>query len=392
MVSKWASSWICACKWLTFAMVVTALLLSTGCWDRKEVNDLAIVTIAGIDRKDNGEIELTVEIVVPKQEGGKTQISGNASKESGPTLIWSASGATVADAVSKLQRKLSRAIYWGQLELLVVGEALSRDRFREQLDYIVRDNNIRLRVQPFVCKGAVSDFLASASPLEQTKADFLGGEADRVFHRSITLNLLVQGLGKNTQSAMLPYLDITQEGNKSIPYVKGYAVFSRERMAGVIQGDSFSGAKWILHQVKGDVETVKMRKPISSLISIGILSSSTQLVTELQEGMPRIEVGIEAEVNVVQNTTRFKTSDPNFIRQVEKSASDDIRRNVETAIKQSQEMGADIFGFGEVINRRYPGEWQQLQDRWDMIFPSMQVKVEVKVNVRHIGMYNEPTG
>lgn len=368
------------------------MLLSTGCWDRKEVNDLAIVTIAGLDRKDDGEIELTLEIVVPKQEGSKTQMSGNVSKGSGSTLIWSASAATVAAAVSKLQRKLPRAIYWGQLELLVVGEALSRDQFQEQLDYFLRDNNIRLRVQPFICKGAVRNFLASASPLEQTKAEFLGDEAARVFRRPISLNLLVQKLGKKSESAMLPYLDITRDGNESVPYVKGYAIFSGDRMAGVMQGESFSGVKWLVHQVKGDVESVKLKEPTSSLISIGVLSSSTRLVPSLEEGIPRMEVGIEAVLSVVQNTTRFKTSDPKFIRQVEKAAIDDIRHRVESTIKQAQGMGADIFGFGEVINRHHPREWQRLQDRWDRIFPSMQVKVEVNVSVRHIGMYNEPAG
>lgn len=384
--------WIRGCKRLWLAIAATVLLLSTGCWDRTEVNDLAIVTIAGLDKKDNGEIEVTLEIVVPKQEGGQTQTGGTASKGSGSTLIWSAEGATAAAAVSKLQRKLPREIYWGQLELLVAGEVLSRDQFREQLDYLVRDNNIRLRVQPFVCKGTARKFLSFANPLEQTKSGFLSGEAERVFHRPTTLNLLVQKLGNKSDSALLPYLDVTQDGHACVPYVRGYAVFSRDRMAGVIQGESFSGAKWLLHEVKGDVETVQLKESSSSLISVGVLSANTRFVPTLKEGMPRMEVGIEAELSVAQNTTPVKTSDPKFIRQVERAAADDIRHQAETAIKQAQRMKADIFGFGETINRSHPREWQRMQKRWEQIFPSMQVKVKVKASVRNIGMYNKPAG
>ncbi|GJM69528.1 hypothetical protein HMSSN036_17440 [Paenibacillus macerans] len=53
---------------------------------------------------------------------------------------------------------MPRTIYWGQLQVLVVGEALARDGLREQLDYLVRDNEIRLRVMPFVTRGKVRDF------------------------------------------------------------------------------------------------------------------------------------------------------------------------------------------------------------------------------------------
>ncbi|MFB5676178.1 Ger(x)C family spore germination protein [Paenibacillus terreus] len=381
-----------ASKQLLLVMAVTVLIFTTGCWDRMEVNDLAIVTTAGLDRKNDGMIELSLEIVIPKEGGSKTQKSNSSSKGNGSTLIWSASGVTAADAASRVQRKLSRTVYWGQLEMLVVGEALSRSQFREQLDYLVRDNNIRLQVEPFVCKGAARDFLASASPLEQTKADFLGGESRRLFGRPITLNRLVQHLGNISEEAIIPYADTTHDGKKSVPYVKGYAVFSRDHMAGVIQGKSFSGMKWILKQVEGEVDTVRLERPFSSLISLKVISSSTRLVPKLEGETPHMDMLIETEMSVVQNTTRFKTSDTKFIRYVENAEVDNIRNKVETSIKQAQRLGTDIFGFGEAINRRNPREWQHLQDRWRRIYPSIQTNVMVKVKIRQIGMNNEPVG
>lgn len=383
-----AFPWLRVCKKPIFVMMATILLFSTGCWDRIEVNDLAIIRIAGLDRKENGEIELSLEIVAPKRGEKKSQKS-----ESAPTLIWSASGATAADAASKLQLKLSRSVYWGQLELLVFGETLAREKFLEQIDFLVRDNSIRLRVQPFVCKGPVSSFLASVNPLEQTKADFLGGEAERLFRKPITLNRLVQKLGKKSETAMLPYMDTTQDGNESIPYVKGYAVFSSDHMAGVIQGKAFSGVRFIFKQVNGDVETVKLEAPSNPLVSLKVLSSNAQLVPRIEGEMPRMTVGIKVNVSVLQNTSRFESSDPIFIRQTEKAAVDVIRYKVEKSIKQAQGMGVDIFGFGEAFYRQYPREWQRLQeDRWESIFPSMQVKVNVEVRILHTGMNNEPAG
>ncbi|WP_233476434.1 Ger(x)C family spore germination protein [Paenibacillus sonchi] len=386
--------WMPACKSILLVMAATVLLFSTGCWDRMEVNDLAIVTTAGLDLKNNGEIELTLEIVHPKEGGGDTQQSKSksSSKSSGSTLIWSASGATAADAASELQVKLSRTVYWGQLEILVAGEALSRSQLREQLDYLVRDSNVRLRVRPFVCKGTARDFLASDPPLEKTKADFLGGESKRLFRRAITLNSLVQNLGNISKEAFLPYVDTTQDGGESVPYVKGYAAFSSYRMAGLIQGESYSGAKWILKQVKGDVETVKLERPSSPLISLGVLSSSTRIDPKFAGEIPRMDIVIEAEMSLVQNTTHFKTTDSKFIRNVEEAAVDKIRNKAEITIKQAQRMKADIFGFGEEIERHNPRKWKHIHDQWERMYPLVQANVQVKVRIRQTGMNSVPVG
>ncbi|MHA6533508.1 Ger(x)C family spore germination protein [Paenibacillus sp. BAC0078] len=373
-------------------MAVAGLLFVTGCWDREEVNDLAIVTTAGLDLNEDGKIELSLEIVIPKERGSETQKGKNNSKSSGSSLIWTASGATAADAASELQTKLSRTIYWGQLEMLVVGEALSHSQLREQLDYLVRDSNVRLRVKPFVSKGTARDFLASTSPLERTKADFLEGESERLFRRPITLNSLVQKLGNISNEAFIPYVDTTHDGEENVPYVKGYAAFSGYHMAGLIQGESYSGAKWILEQMRGDVETVKLERPSSSLISLGVLSSSTRLAPNLKGEIPHMDILIEAEMSIVQNTTRFKTSDSKFIHNVEEVAVEDIRHKTEATIKQAQRMGADIFGFGDAIDRHNPRKWKHIHDHWKQIYPSMQTDVQVKVKIRQIGMNSVPVG
>ena len=49
-------------------------LLLTGCWDRKELNQLGIAMAIGLDKGDDGKIQLTSQIVRPgameKQGGG----------------------------------------------------------------------------------------------------------------------------------------------------------------------------------------------------------------------------------------------------------------------------------------------------------------------------------
>lgn len=61
---------------LLFLSFSGSLLLLGGCWDRVEINDLAIVTAAAIDEKGANRVELSLQIFVPKSMGGQGQGQG----------------------------------------------------------------------------------------------------------------------------------------------------------------------------------------------------------------------------------------------------------------------------------------------------------------------------
>lgn len=381
---------------LSLLLSAAALLALGGCWDQEEVNDLAIVTSLGLDRRENGSIELTVEIVAPQQGRGAGAMpggeGGNAVKSSGQMVIRTAEGLTAGDASARLRTLLPRSLYWGQLETLIIGESLARQGIREQLDFLIRDNEVRLRVMPFVYQGKPRDFLTSAYRLVQSKADFLTGEANRVFKHPMTLNDLVQQFGNESDATALPYIQIRQQGEEAVPFMEGYAVFKHDRMTGVMDKELFIGTKWLMDALNRDIVTVNMPEASASGVSLRVLSSKSKLSPRRTEKQWRMDIQIDTELAVIQNTTRHKTSDPDYVHQVEEAAARQIRTFAERSIRQAQRSGADIFGFGEAIYRHSPREWSSMQNRWKDKFPSLEVDVFVQVNIRRIGMNNVPVG
>ena len=96
---------------LLLATLVSVPLLS-GCWDRVEVNDLAIVTAAAINKKDDNQIELSIQIFIPKtlsSGGGEAGGSGGGKM----TVTASQTGKNIAEALSKLHGKMPREIFGG---------------------------------------------------------------------------------------------------------------------------------------------------------------------------------------------------------------------------------------------------------------------------------------
>ncbi|MDQ6600567.1 hypothetical protein RCG21_30420 [Bacillus salipaludis] len=102
---------------LAILFIFTVLFLS-ACWDREEVNDLALVTATGIDKKANNKIELSVLVFIPKGGGSQQSMDINSSGNSSNVLVRSAEGTTIADAMSKLQEKLPRTIFLGIVKCL----------------------------------------------------------------------------------------------------------------------------------------------------------------------------------------------------------------------------------------------------------------------------------
>ncbi|RJS59050.1 hypothetical protein [Bacillus sp. PK3_68] len=69
---------------LLFLSFSGSLLLLGGCWDRVEINDLAIVTAAAIDEKGVNRVELSLQIFVPKSMGDKAKDKEGEEEEKKP--------------------------------------------------------------------------------------------------------------------------------------------------------------------------------------------------------------------------------------------------------------------------------------------------------------------
>jgi spore germination protein KC len=78
---------------------------------------------------------------------------------------------------------------------------------------------------------------------------------------------------------------------------------------------------------------------------------------------------------------------PNNITMLERELESDLKGRIKLTLKKVQkEMKADIIGFGEAFHRKYPEEWLDVKERWDEVFPTVEVTLNIKSNVRRPGM------
>ena len=156
-------------------MLVVLLLcpLLTGCWDRKEINDLALVTGVAIDQASDNSIEVSVQIFIPQGSTQSSQSGVEATGGSGTTFVQSAQGVNIADALAQLQMKFSRKIFWGHSEVYLFGAEKAEHGLKDDLDFLMRDSEPRERAYTFVTKGKAKEVLEKHSILERDTSEVL---------------------------------------------------------------------------------------------------------------------------------------------------------------------------------------------------------------------------
>lgn len=107
------------------AMAILLLLTASisGCWSRREIEDIAFVTMTGVDQGESeGEVILTIHVAKPSSGAGGPQGEPDARL----VATYSAVGATVAEASARVADRLPRRITWAHSTIIAVGERYAR--------------------------------------------------------------------------------------------------------------------------------------------------------------------------------------------------------------------------------------------------------------------------
>ncbi|MDR7002831.1 Ger(x)C family spore germination protein [Neobacillus niacini] len=375
---------------MSFLFIFTVLFLS-ACWDRQEVNDLALIMATGFDKKANNHIELSVLVFIPKGGGSQQTLGISSSGEDSNVLVRSAEGITIADAMAKLQEKLPRMIFWGHSEVFIFGEALAKDGIRDHVDFIMRHPQLRERGHIFVSKQKAKDILSLFPPLERDLSEVLN---ELVKHRAgmnVTTKEFSQWLISDSGDCALPWIKILspekgKDQKQTIAYIKGTAIFNKDKMVGLIDDSVTRGVLWLRNDIRLAIITIHPPHT-KGYISINLTQADTKLLPKIENGKWKITLQSESNSDIIQNTTKLDVSNPEVGNMIEKQVDQVIEKRVKLALNQVQkDMKADVFGFGEAFHRKYPKIWNKEGKRWDEIFPNVEVSFKIKSKIRRQGM------
>lgn len=367
----------------------------TGCWDRVEVNDLAIITAAAIDRMEDGTITISVQLFIPRSiTSGET----GEDPSQGSTFVREGTGENLAYAVAKLQANVPRKLFWGHCKMYIFGEEQARSGIRNEIDFLTRHPSPRGNSIMYVSKGEAKDILMLVPPLERYSGEALKKLTIDENGMKTTLMDIDKGLIGDSESLSMPYiqkLSPVEQSRKSfetIPVIVGTAIFKKDKMVGTLNMKETRGLLWLKDKVKGSTISIKPKEEAGNIImtpTVGNIKYNPQII----DGRWIMNLNINMEGDIVQNETNLNLMNENILKKMKSQFEETLKERVaQTVEKIQQEYKADVIGFGKRFHQKYPKEWKKVREKWDEQFAQVKVNVNVYAKVRRSGYIGPPAG
>jgi len=378
-------------------VIFIAALFVSGCWDRRELNELSIAVGMGLDLSESG-IEVTAQVVNP----GEVVARGGSTGYSTPVTTLSAIDKTTFEALRKLNTLAPRKIYTSHLRVLVIGERLARHGLNDVLDGVSRDREFRSDFYLIVAKGTTAkNVLSILTPMEKIPANKMFitlGQSHKYWAPTVKVQLddFMSDEANPVKSMVLTGLEVVGNSEKgrtkrnesrSTPYAllnySGVGLFKGGKLVDWLGEEESKGYNYIMDNVYNTAGHISC--PGGKELGVEVIRAKATKKGKVEGGRPEITVRLFVEENISEVRCKIDLTKQQNIVLLEQLGEDKLEGILMSVIRKAQANKADIFGFGEAVEDANPRAWKAMEDKWPEYFAKLDVKVEVDVQIRKLG-------
>ena len=426
-----------------FLIIILTLstFLLTGCYNKKELDNLAYVIALGADVGSGDELNITYQIAVPLKISSD---SGKTGEENYITHTVTANSLYTGN--SKVNSLTSKEVNLSHVKLIVYSEELAKQDLSGHINGIVSNVSIRPKTTVALCKGKAKDFLEKITPnLEASPAryyellfesqkytdDTIASELINFYStagaldQATTLLILSNQSGddetssktkneenikkeqhltgisnKNDQSVKSSAGDSggSQEKNedkksKSETKFLGIAAFNGGKMVGTIPEELVASHLILTSSLKNGNITVEDVEQKNKLASIHLTQNKhCKFDVTLENETPEINISIDltAKLQSSNSTTDYLTNkNKNALKE---KLEEKLEQQLNEYFKLTQDLNSDIAGLGKYVKTKYL-TWEEFEkSKWLENYKNakINVKVSVDLNVSRVISHTVP--
>ncbi|WP_028611102.1 Ger(x)C family spore germination protein [Paenibacillus harenae] len=406
-----ANQWMRPVKLLCVMLIAIPLL--TGCWDRLEIEERAVVLGVSIDVVREGAEEEESEIThtqgsVPAPRTGLVKVGvqialpgriplgpgeGGGSQGDSSKTVWviDVVGHSIDDAFMNLQQQISSRLFFGHLRVIVVSEEVARKGLENVNDYFRRNSEVRRMAWMMISKGDALSLMKAAPKLERIPTLYLMSTLDEGIRMGKFpkdyIGIYWSNSSKKGQEGFLPFVERKQEQNVE---VMGLAYFKGDRMVGTTKPLEIAGYLGIKGVNPAGYRVFINLEGTRETVMTYVTQRRSIIDIQIKDGRPYFKIGVNLEVNLEEKMNEALFVDnTEIIKAIERQQEQAGEKFYLNIIEKTQEKGSDIFGFGEQLRARRPGYWSskiKTKENWQRLYKDAAFEVKVTVNVRRIGM------
>lgn len=372
---------------IAFILILILSLLQTGCWNAREIDELAFVLSIGLD-KEGYEFKVTAQIASPETYS-KTPSGVGTAQKGKPFLLISSTGKTIFEAIRNMASISSRRIFWSHIKVIIIGEELARSNTLEIFDFFSRNPELRLRTLVAVTPGKAAELLEFVPTMEKDPAIYLEkviekknltGKSYSIMLKDFLEDYLDPNVGPVTSRIILD-----KSNSKLVLKTTGAYVFDDCKLVGSLKEEETRGLLWIKNKMNDSVMVVNC--PYDGLpTTLEIKRAKSSFKSYLDNGTPHFTINVNVTAFLTEQACLTDFNDMQKLNELEKALEAAIRKDIQSTMIAAEELGVDFPGLSRILHRQHKEEWHQISSKWNSLFKNTEVTIIVKADIPHVSL------
>ena len=369
---------------------------------REEITRKTVVQAIGVDQLEDGSGGMRITFA-PAMSRDQESLQGST-EEINNVIV--SDGETFYEAVKKAQTFSSNTVYLGQTDLLVIGEAAAREDLAKYIDFVTRNQDMRMDLHIVVAKDTTAEEVLrcdsddGATSFEAIESLLLDA-GEMSYSSEVKMRQVVQAMEEETLVPILPAVTIAkQEESKGGPAtisLVGYGIFHDGKLIRFLQEDGAKAFNLLTGRFECSVAVINAQD--IGKRSAQLLNSSVELATDTKDGKPAFTFRVDLTANIterVSNNANPKAEELRFTEEtlhaLEEDLTNQLKGEMERVIAQSQSDGVDYLGLADHLYRSDPDEWERVKEDWESLYPQLSIQVEVEPQIQNFYTINQGLG
>lgn len=374
--------------------IISILLFTlTGCWNYRELNDYAIVTGMAIDYTDN-----KYEVSLLFSSSKKTEKEQNSI-----ITVYSDTGNSVYEAIKNISLSIPKEIYISHLSTVIISEDLARNGVNPILDYLLREPQSHQNFYIIVSKDSkAKDILSVIAPMADYPSqnitsnikitEQLQGRITNANFNKFVSKIIQNGINPVSNSIVL--IGDKESGTKKEEQensitgaqtkLDSIGIFKNDKLIDWANTEESIGINMLL----GDVKMLYLDLPCENNKTV-ITTNSYNIKNKVEKNKIVVNITTEGMINEVGCDINLQ--DDKVIMQLQEEAKDKMKEYVYKAIDKAKQLKTDIFGYGNMIYKKYPKYFNSIND-WNEYFPNLNIIVDIDFQLEEKGALEQTIG
>ncbi|MDF2629845.1 MAG: germination protein Ger(x)C family [Symbiobacteriaceae bacterium] len=360
-------------------LLAAVLLVVTGCWDARPIEQRAFVVMIGFDWDPEAQYRVTLQV---QRAGYEAQGSGRQRAAPMAQIVVS-EGQTPRKALEHARDRLARELDTTFLELTVIGRTLA-ERNLDELDWVVRTFRVPVSGYVAVAPADAESVVRGKAPGYGIPAQFaFFGQMGGVFTRSAAIvsgpmwMMFNRNFFTPLEDNFAPVLGLQGE---DLDW-QGLAVFKEHRLVGMLSETDAAHFNLLSGSRAEMVVGAKVPGREGAQATLYLQTVSVRRKVVWQGDRPVIQVRAVARGDL-QELIGMRLWSPADEEAVEGALAGALATRIKGLIARLQELESDPLGFGELARQAAPYRREvQSGEAWREVYRDAPVDVLVTVRM-----------